>query len=74
MTTTVTGVRMRIRHGRVMHRVRARSDGWLESLCPRPPRSWMRSTVARAFGPADWWSADNVLSYPDCRHCPAEEA
>lgn len=61
--------RMRIKHGRVMHRVERDGIG-LRSLCRR--QGALRGlTHPRASGPIDWWSADRYW-YPDCTHCPAD--
>lgn len=64
-------VRMRIRKGRVMHRVRQwPSSGDIESLCRRKhPVKGVTSTFARAAGPASWWTRTRYW-YPDCGHCP----
>lgn len=61
--------RMRIRKGRIMHRVRRAASGDVESLCRRPhPARGVSSTIPRAQGPEDWWSAERHW-YPDCLEC-----
>lgn len=67
--------RMRVRKGRVMHVVVVRADGY-ESSCRKPsgirgvsttyPRVWM--------SPVEDWTTENLLDYPDCKHCPSEVA
>lgn len=68
--------RMRVRKGRVMHRVRRASlggHGGFESLCRRGSGiRGVKTTYARASGAVDDWSALRYW-YPDCRHCPPEE-
>lgn len=62
--------RMRVKHGRVMHAVEDRADGWLRSLCRWAPVRGM-TPVPRALAPACDWSAERY-EYPDCRHCPPD--
>jgi hypothetical protein len=62
--------RMRVKHGRVMHAVVRRPDGWLRSLCRWAPVRGM-SPVPRALAPAEDWSPHRY-AYPDCGHCPPD--
>ncbi len=65
--------RMRIEHGRVMHRVRGRGSTDYVSLCDRPhPVKGVSSRVPRAEGHKSMWSTERHW-YPDCSHCPAGE-
>lgn len=62
---------MRIRHGRVMHRVERRGSEY-RSLCRKPhPVRGVHSTIPRAQGPEDWWDTERY-DYSDCSHCPRE--
>lgn len=64
--------RMRIRRGRVMHRVRVRGD-WYESRCRRGAGiRGVSTTFARAYAPFDEWTTERYW-YPDCQHCPKED-
>lgn len=67
----MTAARMRVRKGRVMHRVERHTLGgstvWYRSLCRRRGGS-----LPRADAPADEWSTERYW-HPDCGHCPAEE-
>lgn len=71
--------RMRIRKGRVMHRVirhnRTATFGEpsIESMCRRRygPKG-AKTTCPRADGPASWWFTERYW-YLDCPHCPADQ-
>lgn len=65
--------RMRIHRGRVMHRVERTADGY-RSLCRKPhPVKGVNSTIPRADSYADDWTTDRHW-YPDCQHCPPDNA
>jgi hypothetical protein len=70
--------RMRIRKGRVMHKVKrwnsnGRSEPELESQCRRGSGiKGVSATYPRAQGPESWWTTERYW-YPDCARCPADE-
>lgn len=70
VTAPQDGDRMRIHKGRVMHRVRVRAGGDIESQCrTKHPVKGVSGTIPRAFGTAGNWSPVRYW-YPDCKHCP----
>lgn len=71
--TTYAPQRMRVLRGRVMHVVVVRGD-WYQSACHKPSGiKGVSATRPRVWpAPADDWTADNPLDYPDCKHCPVE--
>ena len=69
--TTGEPPRMRARRGRVMHVVKRRRGDELESVCRKPSGiKGVSATYSRVSpAPAEDWTADNPLGYPDCKHC-----
>lgn len=59
--------RMRIRRGRVMHRVKTWGKDGYQSLCRTADGG-----MPRAFGYHDLWETERYW-YPDCQRCPEDE-
>ena len=63
--------RMRVRKGRVMHKVERTPDGY-RSVCRKPhPVKGVNSTLPRVENYAEEWTTERHW-YPDCRHCPSD--
>lgn len=67
--------RMRIYRGRVMHLVEDAPGGWIRSVCRRKhPVKGVHGTEPRAESYPEYWTENNLLEYPNCRHCPPDDA
>jgi hypothetical protein len=63
---------MRVKNGRVMHRVEPSGIG-LRSMCRRKhPVKGVSGTLPRVEAYPEYWTKDNPLGYPNCQHCPED--